>query len=362
MANEPKKKAAAPKKSAPKKPKPKPQPVIFNKLVDLSSPKQGKTEPMTKSAQEYENKKRASKVKGIIIFISVCAVALVVFILAISAKAVFGAGSDITAFIDKHIFNEGNEGNPIISSIIVLVLGYIAVTLLQFIIKLFAIKGSKRRKTIVSLFVSLAKYIGYVIVVIMLLNTWHVDPTIIAALIAALGIALGFGAQGLIGDLLSGLFLIFEDSIKVGDYVTFEDYRGEVVDVGIRTTRIKSPLGDVKVINNSELKSFVNMSMHRSMAICDVTIEYGENIERVEKVINANLLNIADAIPAVNDGPWYKGVQEFSERGVVLRITAKCNEEDRYQVIRDMNREVKRIFDKNNIKIALRKIELFDKK
>jgi len=338
--------------------KTKKSPAVVDKLVRLTEPKTSEVTYMTKSAEEYQKAKHAGKVRKVTIFFVICLIAAAVYVLALLAGPIFGSGSKIAMLVDEHIFNKFGDANPFVTTVIYIFLGYIIITLLMFAISIFAIKGSKRRKTIVALITSLVKYIGYAILVVLLLNTWNVDPTIIAALIAALGIAIGFGAQGLVGDLLSGLFLIFENAIKVGDYVTFDEFRGEVVDVGIRTTRLRSPLGDVKVINNSELKAFVNMSMHRSVAICDITIEYGENILKVEKIINDNLPNIADRIPEINDGPWYKGVAEFSERGVVLKITAKCNEENRFQVTRDLNRQMKLIFDKHKIKIAVRKIEV----
>lgn len=330
----------------------------IRKIIKLTEPN---TIGLTKSAEEYQRRKHANKVRNVVIFCIFCAIVAAFYVLAFLATEIFGASSKITDFINTQVFNKSGTSNPYLRTVLDVAVGYVIITLVQFAIMLFGIKGSKRRKTVVSLVKSLARYIGYAVLIVLLLKVWKVDSAIIAALIAAFGLAIGFGAQDLVGDLLAGLFLIFEDSIKVGDIVTFEDFRGEVVDVGIRTTRIRAG-GNVKIINNSELRKFINMSLHRGVAVCNITINNDENIEHVEKVIKDNLPKIAEKLTAILDGPWYNGLSEFNDKGINILITARCQEQDRFQVIRDLNREFKLIFDKNKIKIATPKIEVINRK
>jgi len=325
-------------------------------IVNKSLPSD--TSGMTKAECEYYKKQTTAKIMKVLAFIIFAGSVLAGYILAFIAVNTLDANSDIVRFINRHIFDNYGTANQLISTAIIIIVGFIVVTLLQFGIRLLAFKGTQRRKTIVSLIASFAKYIGYGVVVVMLLGAWDVDPTIIAAIIAALGIAIGFGAQGLISDLLAGLFIIFENSIKVGDYVTIGSFRGEVSEVGIRTTRVTAPTGNVLIVNNSELRSFVNMSMHRSAVITDVTVEYSENLQKVEKLLIENLVKIGDSIPAITECPAYKGVESFTERGVMLRIISKCDEISRLQVERDMSRALKLLFDKHKIKIALPKVEV----
>ena len=299
-----------------------------------------------------------TKLRNNIIFAVVCAVVVAGWIIAEMADRIFGGGSRFTIWVNTHVLNNFGDGNRFIRTGVLLLVGYVIITALMTFTRLFGLKGSKRYQTIISLIASITKYIGGIIVLVLLMGIWNVDPTIIAAIIAALGIAIGFGAQGLIGDMLAGLFLIFENALKVGDFVTFDNFRGEVVEVGIRATRLRSRAGDVKVINNSELRVFINMSMHESTAVCDIAIEYTEDLQKVEKLVNDNLSKIRQKFPAITDGPWYLGVSAFTERGVVLRIVAKCDEDMKPQTTRDMNREFKMLFDKHKIKIAIPKIEV----
>ncbi|MCL2370271.1 MAG: mechanosensitive ion channel family protein [Firmicutes bacterium] len=313
-------------------------------------------ENLAKNEAEYLLKKRRSKIKRIIAFVIFSAVVLSVYVVALILNAVFDSNSLVARTVRTNILE--NNGHPIVQTIIFICLGFIIITLAHFFIRLLGIKGHKRRKTIVAITASFVKYIGYIVLLVIIFNVWSLDTAILAAVIAAFGIALGFGAQGLVSDLLTGLFLIFENSLQVGDIISFKDYRGEVEEIGIRTTKIRHNNGNVKVINNSQLKVFVNMSIHRSLAMCDFTIEYGENIERVEKVISGHFAVVAEKYPVITEGPIYKGLVKFDEKGVVLKIIAKCLESERLQLERDLNREFKMLFDKNKIKLAVPKVEL----
>ena len=315
-------------------------------------------ECLTTNAVAYARAKRRRKIRKIIIFSVLCAVIAAMYVVAFIFDNIFDYYTRIAQIARVYIIQ--NNGPRPLRTVITVLVGHTIITAIIFAMRLFGRGRNKRRKTVVSLVSSLTRYAGYLIIIVMLFNIWEVDTTILAAAIAALGIALGFGAQGLISDLLTGLFLIFENNIQVGDIVTVDSFRGEIEDIGIRTSRVRSPKGDVLVVNNSELKKFLNMTMHRSVAICDITISYGENLERVENIIKDNLQAIGEKFPVITDGPFYYGLAEFNEKGVVLRIAAKSHESERIALIRALNREFKLLFDANNINLAVPKIELIE--
>jgi small conductance mechanosensitive channel len=88
-----------------------------------------------------------------------------------------------------------------------------------------------------------------------------------------------------------------------------------------------------------------------SPAICDISITYGENLEKVETIIKNNLAKMKQDIPDIAEGPYYRGVQSLGDSGVVIRVFAKTEESKKYQVMRDLNRAMKLLFDKNQIEI-----------
>lgn len=166
-----------------------------------------------------------------------------------------------------------------------------------------------------------------------------------------LSIVIGFGAQSLIGDLLAGISIVFEGEFRVGDIVTIGDFRGQVLEIGLRTTKIEDIEKNIKIYNNSTINNIINMTKKHSYAICDVGIEYGEPIERVESVLNAEFPNIKKNLPSMVEGPFYKGIVNLGDSAVVIRIMAKCTENDRIQLQRDLYRELYIVFMRNGISI-----------
>lgn len=132
--------------------------------------------------------------------------------------------------------------------------------------------------------------------------------------------------------------------------------------MGIRTTKIEDAGGDVKVINNSDIRTLINMTSKLSTAVCDISISYNEDIEKVEQVLNENLGKIKEKYKAIVNGLTYVGVQSLADSAVIIRVIAECNEMMRYQVQRDINREIKIIFEKNNIQIPYPQIVVHDAK
>lgn len=129
-----------------------------------------------------------------------------------------------------------------------------------------------------------------------------VDTTTLLASAGILSIAISFGAKELVSDILSGLFIIFEGEFRVGDIIMVGDWRGTVVEIGVRTTKVEDGSKNIKVIRNSDISNVINMTKETSYASCDVGIEYGESLERVENILAKELPNIRKRLPAIIDG------------------------------------------------------------
>jgi len=214
----------------------------------------------------------------------------------------------------------------------------------------------KRGKAVVEILCSLIKYAAVIVLLFFILKSAGLDTTAILAGIGILGLIVGLGAQPLIADIIAGLFIVFEKVFDVGDIIVVDGFRGTVKEIGIRTTQIVDTGGNVKIINNSDVKTVINMTNQLSLAICEIGIEYGESLERVESILKDNLDAIREAIPDIKEGPFYKGVSELGDSAVVLRFVANCEEDMRYQVERDLNRQFKLLFDRYNINIPFTQV------
>ena len=286
-------------------------------------------------------------------------VALLIFVVyavfMVFGNSIFSAMSEFWRSLD--FFSTAGEYNKIIRIISYTIFYLGASWLARFILKLIAM-SLKKGKAIIDLVSSLIKYAAAIALIFSILKTVGVDTTTILAGIGILGLVVGLGAQPLIADIIAGLFIVFEKLFDVGDIIVVDGFRGTVKEIGIRTTQIMDTGGNIKIINNADLKTIINMTNQLSLAVCDIGIEYGESLERVEAILNDNLAAVKAAIPDIKEGPFYKGVAELGDSSVVIRFAAKCEEGTRYQVERDMNRQFKLLFDKYNINIPFPQIVL----
>ena len=264
-------------------------------------------------------------------------------------------------FGEDSVFNKAVSGNnfvnllyqkipALIRSVQIVTIAVLLSLLLRFIMR----KGfarSNRAKTIVNLLESFVKWVIAIVAIMMVLHAWGVDTATLLASAGILTLIVGLGAESLVADIVAGIFMVFEGEFQVGDIVIINDWRGTVQEIGIRTTKIVDAGGNINIVNNSQITTVVNQTQEISQASVTVGVEYGESLPRVEIVIRDNLETIKEHIPAIIEGPYYKGVSALGASSVDLLFIAKCREEDIFQVQRDMNRELKLLFDANNIGI-----------
>jgi small conductance mechanosensitive channel len=300
-------------------------------------------------------------------FIIVSSVVLVLLLISILVPIIF-PGTLFAGIINNsvgkffNLFNFFKNSYVIIlETLTIIFFMWLINKVLLIIVSLLKVK-SFRGTTIANLVNSVIKYLSVIIAVFLILSAWGVQTPTLLAGAGIIGLALSFGAQSLIEDIFSGLFIIFEKQYMVGDVVEVGDFRGVVQEISLRVTKFEDINGDTKIINNSDIRGAINSSSSLSKAVCEVAISYDEDLERVEKIINDNLPVIKERLPKIAEGPFYMGVQTLADSAVILRIIAMCNENHRFAVIRELNREVKLLFDKNKIEIPFPQIVVHNKK
>ena len=193
--------------------------------------------------------------------------------------------------------------------------------------------------------------------IIMVLSALGVNMSTIFASIGIVALIIGFAAESLIADIITGIFLVFEDEFNVGDIVEINGFRGTVTSIGMRVTCITDMGGNTKVINNSGIKDVLNRSKAASKAVCDAPIAYGENLQNAEKVLNAILDKIPEKYPdKFQKRPEYIGVQALDSSSVNLRVVAEVAEKDVFSAARVLNREIKIGFDTAGVEIPFQQV------
>ena len=236
----------------------------------------------------------------------------------------------------------------LILSIQIIVLA-IAVNMVVKLLSKLSFGFTSKGKTLVNILNSLIKWILIIVAILWILAVWGVDVTTLLASAGILALVIGLGAQSLIADILAGIFIVLEGEYVVGDIVIIDGWRGKIVNIGIRTTQLEDIGGNVKIINNSEIKSVINQTKHKSVANCSINVASNVRLEYVENLLKQEFENIKTKIPAISGKIEYKGVTNITDISITLLITADCYEEDLYQVQRDLNRELKLTLDKNGV-------------
>ena len=223
-------------------------------------------------------------------------------------------------------------------------------------------KKNGRTKTVTNLIGGAAKYLVVILGVVWGLSILGVNSTAVLAGVGILGLVLGFGAQSLIEDVITGLFIIFESKYSIGDIIVLDDFRGTVRDIGVRTTTIEDAGGNLKVVNNSDIRNFQNRSKKLSLAICEVDVAYDTDIPRLEALL-------AKALPEMflehselyRAQPEYMGVENLAESGMTLRFTIPVKEVNIFRARRQFNRDIRVLFAENDVEIPFPQVDVHQK-
>lgn len=236
-----------------------------------------------------------------------------------------------------------------------LVLALAIVWLVYTILKLLLTQIGKKdehARTASTLLIALLKYLAVIVAFVWGLAILGVNTAAVLASVGIIGLILGFGAQSLIEDIVTGMFIIFEGQYKIGDIIILDDFRGTVKTIGVRTTTLVDPGGNLKIVNNSDIRNLQNRSREDSLGICDVSVSYSTDLRRLEQVLSENLPKMYMAHKDLYLGnPRYLGVQKLGDSGIELRLVVPTREENVFTAQRQLNRDVKILFDDYNIEI-----------
>ena len=293
---------------------------------------------------------------GLIVKIAICLV-FAAYVAAIFARQAIFPKESLLA----NLFAEDNALNVyarIAKTGFVIALCYVIMQLSNCLVKLSELIKNNSAKTTLLLLGNVIKYAAAIAIVLVSLGIWGVDTTAIVTGAGVLTLVIGLGCQSLIADIVAGIFMLFEGDIKVGDIVVVDGWRGTVKQIGIRRTKIEDAVGNINIVNNSAISNIINNTQDLSVAVVEVGTEYNESILRIEEVIEKAIPDMKKHIPAIVEGPFYKGVSALGDSSVNIKLMAKCHEEDKYQVERDLNREIKLLFDANNINIPFTQVVL----
>lgn len=210
--------------------------------------------------------------------------------------------------------------------------------------------SNRRANTIAEAMKRLAKYTLYFMGTMIILDMF-INTTSILATAGIGGLAIGFGAQSLVKDIITGFFILLEDQYAIGDYVKIEAFEGIVEELGMRVTKLRDFSGELHIIPNGRIQVVTNKTRGAMRALVKISIAYEENIDKVTTVLEKICSEIKASNESILDGPNILGVTELGDFGVSITIVAKTKPMDQWSVEREIRKKVKEAFDKENIEI-----------
>ncbi len=257
-----------------------------------------------------------------------------------------------------------------IQIVLILIIMAIAIKLSKWIVnKLFSRfkkeadeEYQKRADTLTSIFKVIINLLIYAVGLIIILSELGIEIGPILAAAGILGLAVGFGAQNLVQDVISGFFLLLEDQVRVGDVVTISDKSGVVESISLRMVILRDLSGNVHYVRNGRIDVVTNMTKEYSRYVFDIGVAYKEDTDQVCQVIK-------EVDQAMRDDQDYKhiilepieilGLDDFADSALVIKARTKTKPIHQWAVAREFKRRLKKRFDEENIEIPFPHLTLF---
>lgn len=259
----------------------------------------------------------------------------------------------------KNIFNIILIKEVIYPIVIIFIGVFIYIVLSISIKSMFKSKINKmdkrRTKTLCSLINNILKYIILIFCFLAILEVYNISTKGIITSLGIVGLIAGLAFQDTLKDLLAGFSIIFENEYAVGDTVTIGDFKGKVISLGLKTTKIQGLTGEIKIISNSTITEVINHSLDNSYEFIDISVSYDESIEKVEKVLKSICQTLIKSNKNLLDTEFL-GIDELASSSIIFKIMIKTKPMKQYEIKREFLKLVKLEFDKQKIEIPYNQV------
>jgi len=293
--------------------------------------------------------------KGIIILIySVTFLLLGLAILGILYIWDFDLNTYFLTIYDQGTIILVDSVGKLVSSAIIIFISMLILKISKITLKRVGLKESvnqRRKRTVARVTRSITKYVVGILTILIVLSVWGVNVAPAIAGLGILGLVIGLGAQKFINDLISGFFIVFEHHFDVGDKIEVQGFKGEVIDIGLKTTKIRNWKNEIKILSNGEINNLINFSKEFSIAVVEFGIAYSEDVQSTIDLLNRELPLMRNEFSEIVEDPKVLGVVNLSNSSVDMRAIAKTLNEQHYAIEREMRKRIKKILDSNGIEI-----------
>lgn len=220
----------------------------------------------------------------------------------------------------------------------------------------------KQAETLRVIFLNILKYLDIILIILAIVTLFGVNVKSIIAGLGVTAVLVGLAFQDIAKDILAGISIILEDQYEIGDTVEIDGFKGKVVFIGLRTTRIRNYQGATKIIANHNITNIINYNLHNSLAVVDISVDYEEDNDKIEKVLNEMASNLTGKIPKTKGEIKVLGIEKLADSAVVYRIAVETESVENIEVERILRKEIKKYLDNAKIKIPYPQLEVHNGK
>ncbi len=300
-------------------------------------------------SKNNRERERSKKYGSLIRAVVLAAIAALVYVI--------GRKAGIFQEIPKFEWN----GKAVLRGVLTLLAMFAAEGVILFLLNLPKPKNNRVR-TMISLAKNVLRYAVILAAICVTLTIFNVDIVTILAGLGILALIIGFGAESLIADIVTGMFILIDNQYNIGDIIEVDGFRGTVTEINVRSTVITDVGGNIKIINNSDMKNILNRSDNSSLSVADFPIPYETDLEALEKEIPGLLQQIfRNNQPLMLKVPEYLGVNKLDDSAVLLRFTVDVAEGDIYMGTRALNHDLYIGMRKLGVEVPFPQIDVHQK-
>ena len=246
----------------------------------------------------------------------------------------------------------------IVTVLVILICILLCVVSKKILNKIFNFKSKRindnKKKTIVNLLNNILRFIIVLISILVILETYGIDTKSLVASFGVVGLVAGLALQDTLKDFIVGITIIFEGEYLVGDWVSINGFKGEVLPSNLRTTRIKAYTGEVKIISNRNITEIINYSIENSNLLVDVGVAYESDIKKVKSVLDELSIKLKSKYNLKQIECL--GIQELSESSIIFRLSIIIKYSEQFTIDRKIKEEIVLEFAKENITIPYNQV------
>jgi small conductance mechanosensitive channel len=260
--------------------------------------------------------------------------------------------NDILLFIVSGIWNRGFNLFAIVAILLLAMAAFFGLIVMKLALKLTSMALDTKGETICRLCFNLLQYVTVIMLLFYAFEFFGIDVRALLAPLALVSLALSIGSRDLVQDILAGITIVFEGEYQVGDVIDVGGYRGKVVEIGVRTTKLLGRGDNIKIISNRDVRNVLNMSRMNSWIDMEFTLSNTFPMQKIEEIMNRELPEMGRSIPDIISGPIYKGIVSMNGNKVTIAVTCECNEEVSYRVQRELYAKFHEVFERESLPLA----------